>query len=128
MLGQVLIFADRSKEAIPNLELSIRLDPFARSQYFHMLGMTYREEGRYEDAISACQEAIRRQRNNMFAHLILAATYIMNDQPEEAQIEAAEVLRINPNFSLERLAKMRPHIDPENTKIFVNALRKAGLT
>ena len=127
MLGQMLIFAGKPKEAIANLELSIRLDPFARSQYFHMLGMAYREEGRYGEAISACKEALRRQRNNMFAHLILAATYIMNDQPEEARIEAAEVLRINPNFSLERLAKVRPHIDQENTDRFVNALRKAGL-
>ena len=127
MLGQMLIFSGNPKEAIANLELSIRLDPFARSQYFHMLGMAYREDGRYGEAINACQEAIRRQRNNMFAHLILAATYVMNNQPEEARIEAAEVLRINPNFTVERLAKVRPHIDPENTDRFVNALRKAGL-
>ena len=127
MLGQVLAFSDRPQKAIENLEMSIRLDPFARSQFFHMLGMAYREAGRYDEAINACQEAIRRQRNNMFAHLILAATYVMNDQPEEARIEAEEVLRIDPNYSLERLAEIRPHIDPENTERFISALRKAGL-
>jgi adenylate cyclase len=127
MLGQVLVFADKPKAAIAHLELAIRLDPFARSQFFHLLGFAYREAGKYDKAIDACQEAIRRQRNNIFAHLILAATYIMNDQPEEARFEAAEVLRINPSFSLERLAKIRPHIDPENTKRFISALRKAGL-
>jgi adenylate cyclase len=89
--------------------------------------MAYREVGQHEDAINACQEAIRRQPNNMFVHLILAATYIMNGQQEEAQIEASEVLRINPRFSVERLAKVRQHIDPENTDRFVNALRKPGL-
>ncbi len=51
----------------------------------------------------------------------------MNGQQDEARAEAAEVLRINPKFSLERLASVRPHIDPENTARFVLALRKAGL-
>jgi adenylate cyclase len=126
-LGQNLVFAGKPEEAISNLEIAIRLDPFARSAYFHILGMAYREAGRYEEAIAACQEAIRRQSNNVFAHLILASTYIMVGREPEARVEAAEILRINPKFSLERFAKVRPHIDPENTARFVDALRKVGL-
>jgi len=34
---------------------------------------------------------------------------------------------ITPNFSLECLAKVRPHIDQENSARFVDALLKAGL-
>jgi adenylate cyclase len=89
--------------------------------------MAYREVGRYKEAITACQEAIRRQPNNEFAHLVLAATYIMVGREAEARAEAAEVHRINPKFSLQRWAKARPHIDPENTARLVDALRKAGL-
>ena len=127
LLGHNLVFAGKPEEAISNLEMATRLDPFARSAYFHILGMAYREAGRYEEAIAACQEAIRRQPNNEFAHLILASTYIVAGREPEARAEAAEALRINPMFSLKRLAKVRPHIDPENTARMVDALRKAGL-
>jgi tetratricopeptide (TPR) repeat protein len=126
-LGQTLVFAGKPEEAIPNNEMAIRLDPFARSSYFHLLALAYREAGRYDQAIAACQEAIRRQSNNVFARLILASTYIVMGREEEARAEATEVLRINPDFSVERFAKVRPHIDPENTARFVDALRKAGL-
>ena len=126
-LGQILSFAGKPEEAILHHERSIRLDPFARSSYFHLLGMAYREAGRYEEAITACQKAIQRQQNNLFAHLILAATYIMIGREDEARAEATEVLRINPKFSVERMVKVRPHIDPANTVRFADALRKAGL-
>jgi adenylate cyclase len=91
------------------------------------LGIAYREAGRYEEAIAACQKAFQREPNNLFAHLILAATYIMIDRVGEARAEANEVLRINPKFSVERLMKVRPHIDPANTARLAEALRKAGL-
>jgi TolB-like protein/Tfp pilus assembly protein PilF/ribosomal protein L31E len=126
-LGQILTFSGKPEEAIPNHEIAIRLDPFARSSYFHLLCMACREAGRYEEAIAACQEAIRRESNNVFARVILASTYIATGREEEARAEAAEVLRINPQFSLERFARVRPHIDPENTARFIDTLRKAGL-
>jgi adenylate cyclase len=126
-LGQTLTFAGKPEEAIPYHEMAIRLDPFAGSSYYHLLGMAYREAGRYEQAIAACQEAIRRQSNNVFARLILASTYIVMGREEEARAEATEVLRIDPKFSIERFAKVRPHIDPDNTARFADSLRKAGL-
>jgi len=59
--------------------------------------------------------------------MVLAATYSMSDRDEEARSEAAELLRINPDFSLKRFAKVRPHKSQANTARFVDALRKAGL-
>ena len=126
-LGQILTFAGKPEEAILHHERSIRLDPFARSTYFSLLGMAYREAGRYEEAITACQKAIQRQPNNLIAHVILAATYIMIGREDEACAEATEALRINPKFSVERMVKVRPHIDPANTVRYADALRKAGL-
>jgi len=125
--GNVLVFSGKPEEGVLSLEKAIRLNPIAPSYYFHMLGMAYREMGRYEESITACKKAIKRQPSNLFAHLILAATYIMIGREDEARAEATEVLRINPKFSVERFAKVRPHIDPTNTERFVEALRKAGL-
>ena len=38
----------------------------------------------------------------------LAATYVFAGREEEGRFEAAEVMRIDPQFSLERYAKMIP--------------------
>jgi adenylate cyclase len=45
---------------------------------------------------------------------------------EEARAAAAEILRINPKFSLERYAKVLPFTQPAAERI-VEDLRKAGL-
>lgn len=45
----------------------------------------------------------------------------------EARAEALEVLRINPNFSLERYAKVLPAKNQADIDRDVDALRKAGL-
>ena len=126
-LGNVFNFAGRPEEAILALEKAIRLNPFPPSWYLHMLGMAYRETGRYEESITVCKKALKRQPNNIYAHLVLAATYSLLNRQEEAHAAAAEVLRISPKFSLGYLAKSRPHIDPANTQRFIESLRKAGL-
>jgi adenylate cyclase len=126
-LGNVLNFVGRPEEAILALEKAIRLNPFPPSWYLHMLGMAYRETGRYEESITVCKKALKRRPNNIYAHLVLAATYSLLNRQEEAHAAAAEVLRISPKFSLDYLAKSRPHIDPANTERFVESLRKAGL-
>jgi len=62
------------------------------------------------------------------AHLNLAATYIRMDREEEARAEAAEVLRINPKFSLDNFAKkLPPPKDQPRRDEYISALRKAGL-
>jgi adenylate cyclase len=126
-LGQVLVFSGKPKEAALSLEKAIRLNPIAPSWYLYMLGMAYRETGRYEEAITTCKKAIKRQPNSIIAHLVLVATYSMLGQEDEARAAAGEVLRIDPKFSVKYLEKTRPHIDPANTARFADALRKAGL-
>jgi adenylate cyclase len=125
--GQVLVFSGKPEEGVLFVEKAIRLNPIAPSYYLHMLGMAYRETGRYEDSITACKKAIKRQPNNIFARLILVATYSMLGREDAARATAAEVLRIDPKFSVEHFAKTRPHIDPANTARFADALRNAGL-
>jgi TolB-like protein/class 3 adenylate cyclase/Flp pilus assembly protein TadD len=125
--GQVLVFSGKPEEGALLVEKAIRLNPIAPSYYLQMLGMAYRETGRYEESITACKKAIKRRPNNIFAHLILVAAYSMLGQEDTARATAAEVLRIDPEFSVEHFAKTRPHIDPANTARFAEALRKAGL-
>jgi len=61
------------------------------------------------------------------AHLMLATVYSELGQAAEARAEAAEVLRLNPQFSLEVHRHEMPIKDPAVLERHVTALRKAGL-
>ncbi len=51
----------------------------------------------------------------------------MMGREKEARAEAAEVLRVDPKFTLDSLGKMLPYKDRSETDKVANALRKAGL-
>jgi adenylate cyclase len=125
-----LNFAGRSEEAITLLQKAIRLNPVG-SYYNHLsnhqFGNALLYTGRYEEAVSAYKKAIQRAPNYMWSHLMLAATYSMMGREKEAQAEAAEVLRINPKFSLDFFAKTTPLKDQSVKDNIINAFRKAGL-
>ena len=96
-----LLYVGRPEEAIPLFQKAIRLNPFASTGYFIHLANALRDAKRFEEAVSAYKKAIQREPDNIFAHLHLAAMYIMMGREKEARAEAAEVLRINPKFSLD---------------------------
>jgi hypothetical protein len=49
------------------------------------------------------------------------------DKDKEARAAAAEVMRINPKFSLEWVARVSIIRDPSRLDELINAMRKAGL-
>ena len=109
------------------LQKAIRLNPLGETGYFLHLGHAYRVTGRFEEAVSAYKKSLQRSPDNIFAHLSLAATYSMMGREQEARAEAAEVLRLNPKFSVDSYAKRLMFKDQSVTDNFVDALRKAGL-
>jgi adenylate cyclase len=125
--GMSLNYGGRSEEAIPVLQKAIRLNPLGESGSFLHLGHAYRVTGQFEEAVSAYKKAIQRAPNNIFAHHGLAATYIWLGRENEARAEAAEVLRINPKFSLDYIAKTAIWKDQSITNNLIDASRKAGL-
>jgi hypothetical protein len=73
------------------------------------------------------KQYLSRYPNILSAHLTLAAVYSELGREAEAQTEAAEVLRLNPNFSLEVHTQRMPIKDPAVLERHIAALRKAGL-
>jgi hypothetical protein len=63
----------------------------------------------------------------MLAHLGLAATLMLAGREDEARKQAAELLRIDPKFSLERFAKTLTYKNQAEIDRYIGALRKAGL-
>jgi adenylate cyclase len=126
-LAMSLYYTGRSEEAIPLFQKAARLDPVGSTGLYLNFGHALRTAGRFEEAISAFTKSLQREPDNIFAHLGLAATYSMMGREQEARAEGAEVIRINPNFSLDSLARALPFKDQSMIDNYIGALSKAGL-
>ena len=82
---------------------------------------------RYEEAITVLKKALHYNPDFYIAHVRLALCYAALGKEEEAHAEAAEVLRLNPKFSVKKYAKILPIRDKAVKERLTDALRKAGL-
>jgi len=126
-LGEALYFAGRPGEAIGLVKKAMRLNPKYPVWYLLNLGHAYFLTGRYEEAITTLKRVINRNPNFWPAYIYLAASYVELGQEEKARIEASELLRINPNFSLEAGRQRLPYKDKAVLEHLFDILRKAGL-
>jgi adenylate cyclase len=124
--GAILNFMGRPEETITLADQALRLSPRSL-HYLPTLGNAYRLTRRYEEAIAAYKKMLAVIPHHPVAHLGLATVYAESGREEEARAEAAEVLRISPQFSLEALQQRLPYKDPTETERQIAALRKAGL-
>ena len=126
-LGKILTFAGRWKESIPEYERAIRLNPIPPNKYIFSLGLAYGWTGQYEEAITWCEKAIRQKPNSLLAHMFMTAVYSYSARDEEARIQVAEVLRIQPKFSIEKLKRKLTYKKETDREKLLGAFRKAGL-
>jgi adenylate cyclase len=126
-MAMILSLSQRPAEAVGLMEKAIRLNPQYPPWYLYMLGYAYRVTGQYEEAVENLKKALTRSPNNLGSHLNLAAAYSELGREEEARAEAAEVLRLSPNFSVEVYGRITSQRDSAITERTLAALRKAGL-
>jgi adenylate cyclase len=126
-LADVLSNGGKPQEAVEQAERAMRLASPYTDRLSFSLGSAYDSAGRTEEAIAPLKKFLSRFPTFLGAHLTLAAVYSELGRETEARAEVAEVLRINPNFSLE-VHKERALIkDPAMLERHIAALRKAGL-
>jgi adenylate cyclase len=123
----ILESAGRTKEALPLCKEAMKLQPIPTNSLLRIYALILRSAGRYEEAITLLKRAINKEPNDMMAHVLLTQCYWLSGRKEEARSEAAEVLRINPKFSLKRYEKGRPAKDRVKLKVRIDAMREAGL-
>jgi TolB-like protein/Tfp pilus assembly protein PilF len=87
----------------------------------------YALAGRLEEAVKLHLRLLQQSPNFLVSHLQLADIYSQLGQEAEAQAAAAEVLRINPQFSLEVHKQRVPLKDPAMLERQIAVLRRAGL-
>ena len=125
--ADIAIGAGRPEDAIPVLERAIRLDPAWSHQHLQFFGMAHFLVGNYETAALAFRERILLAKDTDIGRAWLASALGHLGHIAEAREVWAELLTINPNFSIEpRLSRFlyARAEDPEN---IMAGLTKAGL-
>jgi adenylate cyclase len=127
-LGKTLSFASRWEESIPPYKKAIRLNPMPPHGHLWSLGLSCAYTGQYEEAITWCEKAVRQAPDSLLDRMMMAVVYSWSGRDEEARAEAAEVLRIQPKFTLKKFEKKLTYKKKTDREKFIGALRKAGLT
>lgn len=129
VLAEAFARAGIRQEAMNAVEQAIHLGPPPIEEvYWSTIGVVYALGERNEEAIVSLQQSLTQYPHSFWARLQLAAVYAELGREEKARGEAAELLRINPHFSLEVYRQRVPLKDPVVLKRHIAALRKAGLT
>jgi len=131
LLAHTMYYAGRVEEAITLAMKAMRLTPYYPAWYLSILAQSYGMAGRYEEALAAYKQLLDRSRKGeapaLWAHIGLAVSYMGLGREEDARAHAAEVMRTNPNFSLESWSKADFFKDPAHFERLLDTLRKAGL-
>jgi adenylate cyclase len=127
-LGVNIAWAGRPAEAIPILQKAMRLSPIPPHLCLHALAMCILSTGQFEESIALFRRIVQKEPNQLTSQLGLVLALMAAGKEDEARAEAAKVLRIDPQFSLERYAKAIDYYkDRSVPDRMINAWRKAGL-
>jgi tetratricopeptide (TPR) repeat protein len=127
VLAETLSRVDKSEDALRMVEQALRRKPYIADLHLTSVGTAYYFAGKPEKASAPLKQFLTRYPNILGAHLTLAAAYSELGKEAEARAEAAEVLRLNPQFSLEVHRQREPIKDLAVLERHLAALRKAGL-
>ena len=126
--GTTLIRAGEPARAIQVIETHMRYDPFYSPWAPGQLGLARYMLKEYSEALPPLRECTSRAPDMRQGHVWLAANLAQLGQLDEAHAEAAEVLRIDPKYTIDgtqrRLALFKR---PEDAEHLFDGLRKAGL-
>jgi adenylate cyclase len=126
--ARALIYAGEPAKAIEVLQAHLRFDPFQPLIWStSWLGFAHFMLGHCEESVRLLRECASRLPYLQWPHLWLAAALAQAGQLEEARQEAAEVLRINPGFTIASWNCLNVFRDSRDAGRRIDGLRKAGL-
>jgi adenylate cyclase len=126
--AEVLALAGHPARAIETVERHMRLDPFYVPLAPLWLGSAHYMLKQYPQALPPLRECVSRAPTFLTGHCRLAATYAQLGNIEKARAEAAEALRIDPKYTIERTqARVSAFKHKKDAEHYFDGLRKAGL-
>jgi adenylate cyclase len=125
--GLALMYAGRAAEALEPIATAMRLDPHYSSIVLHFLAQANYSLGEYETAAQLLVRRIARTPGTDSSRMLLASCYGHLGRAEDARATWAELLQVNPEFSLTQRAGVLPYKDPGDFQRIAEGLAKAGL-
>lgn len=123
-----LILAGEPARAMEALARHMRLDPFYEPYAPGLSGFSCYMLKRYEEGLAHLRECVSRAPNMRLGRLWLAATYVRLGELAKARAEAAEALRIDPEYTIEGAARLfLPFKSSEDARHLFDSLHKAGI-
>nr|WP_210335079.1 adenylate/guanylate cyclase domain-containing protein [Mesorhizobium mediterraneum] len=126
-LGEALYYSARADEALKYFDRAKVLNPYFPDVLLHFQALASFQLGRYEQAVGLLKERLTRNPVTDVSRALLAASYGHLGRFDEARAAWQEVLRVNPDYSLEYRRKVLPYKNPDDFELVVDGLRKAGL-
>jgi adenylate cyclase len=126
-LASALMYAGRSAESLDPFHTAMRLDPHYSNMLLHLLAQAYFSMGDYEEAARHLRERITRNPLTDASRMLLAACYGHLGQLDEARSTWADLLKVNPAFSLAQRGRVLPYKNSRDFELIAEGLAKAGL-
>ncbi|MGA7490170.1 MAG: adenylate/guanylate cyclase domain-containing protein, partial [Xanthobacteraceae bacterium] len=98
--GLTLMYAGRAGEALEPFAMAMRLDPLYPNMVLHFLAQANFSLGHYEAAARQLLDRIARNPDTDASRMLLASCYGHLGRAQEARAAWAELLKVNPDFSL----------------------------
>jgi adenylate cyclase len=123
-----LIYAGQAERAIEVTKAHMRLDPFYIATTPGWLGLACYMLQRYAEALPPLRECVARTPDFRAGHMWLAATCAQLGLMDEARTQVAEVLRLQPDFTIAgTLTPFNAFKSAADAEHYLDGLRKAGL-
>ena len=117
-----------AEDAVRHIAKAMSLNPYYTYEYPSNLGRAYYTLGKYDEAIQYLKDAIQRNENSLHPRLYLAASYVRLGQLEDAKWEITQTEILNPTTTISLLANTLAIKDRQQLDLFLEDLRKAGLS
>lgn len=127
LLSHTLIYAGEAQEGVDVAIEGMPLDPDSMYHNLMHLADGQRLLGQYEEAIENLNRTIELRPNFVPGYTWLAAIYANLGRQVEAEVAAAQVMRLNPDFSISGTGARTPYRDQAVLEEFLDGLRIAGL-
>jgi adenylate cyclase len=125
--GMVLMYAGRPAEALEPIAMAMRLDPHYATIVLHFLAQAHFALGSYETAARCLVDRIARNPSTDASRMLLASCYGHLGRIDDARKTWAEVLEVNPQFSLMQRGRVLPYKNASDFQRIADGLAKAGL-
>ena len=126
-LAAILTWAGRPEDAIGLIKKAMRLNPVPPNWYTASLGNAYLMANQYGKAVDEFTKTLEASPDFLLAHIGLIGCYSVMGLEQELTEAVEKVLRIDPEFSIDRFAATMPYMDQDVLQSMLTVLRRAGL-